>query len=75
MKGQTRVNFTIIEGNLRDALAIFVRDEIVLIEGNIEGHRGTTIFFIEGSLLECLIFEGHDCISEATSEVTLEVRV
>lgn len=50
-------------------------DEIVLIEGNIEGYRGTTIFFIEGSLLERPIFEGHDCISEATSEVTLEVCV
>ena len=44
-------------------------------EGNIEGHRGTTIFFIEGSLLKHPIFEGHDCVSEATSEVTLEVRV
>ena len=44
-------------------------------EGNIEGHRGTTIFFIEGSLLKHPIFEGHDCVSKATSEVTLEVRV
>ena len=42
------------------------------IEGNIEGLRS---FFIEGSLLKRPIFEGHDCISEATSEVTLEVRV
>ena len=32
------------------------------IEGNVEGHRGTTIFFIEGSLLKHPIFEGHDCI-------------
>ena len=29
-------------------------------EGNIEGHRGTIIFFIEGSLLKRPIFEGHD---------------
>ena len=45
------------------------------IKGNIEGHRGMTIFFIEGSLLKRPIFEGHDCVFEATSEVTLEVHV
>ena len=33
------------------------------------------IFFIEGSLLKSPIFEGHECVSEAISEVTLEVRV
>ena len=44
-------------------------------EGNIEGHRETTIFFIEGSLLKHPIFEGHDCVSEATSEVTQEVHL
>ena len=44
-------------------------------EGNIEGHRGTTILFIEGALLKCPIFEGHECVFEATGEVTLEVRV
>ena len=44
-------------------------------EGNIEGHRGTTLFFIEGSLLKRPKFEGHDYFSEATSEVTLEARV
>ena len=32
------------------------------IEGNVEGHRGTTIIFIEGSLLKRPIFEGHDCV-------------
>ena len=45
------------------------------IEGNIEGHQGTMIFFIEGSFIKHPIFEGHDCFSEATSEVTLEIRV
>ena len=54
--------------NFRKGLDLFIK-------GNIEGHRGTTIFFIEGCLLKRPIFEGHDCISEATSEVTLEVRV
>ena len=44
-------------------------------EGNIEGHQRTMIFFIEGSLLKCPIFEGHDCVSEATSEVTVVVHV
>ena len=45
------------------------------IEGNIEGHRGTTISFNQGSLLKRHIFEGHDCVSEATSEITIEVRM
>ena len=63
---------TVIEGNLWDALAIFRKGLDHFTEGNIEGLQS---FFIEGSLLKRPIFEGHDCISEETSEVTLEVRV
>ena len=32
------------------------------IEDNIEGHRGTMIFFIEWSLLKRPSFEGHDYV-------------
>ena len=50
----------------------FVRDEIVLSKAT---SRDYDLYLSKGHLLERRIFEGHDCISEATSEVTLEVRV
>ena len=50
----------------------FVRDDIVLSEAT---SRDYALYLSKGNLLECLIFEGHDCIFEATSEVTLEVQV
>ena len=75
MKGQARDVCTVIEGNPWNFLAITCEGLDHFTEDNIEGNRGTTIFFIEGSLLKRPIFEGHDYFSEATSEVILEVHV
>ena len=45
------------------------------IEGNIEGHRGTTIFY-RGSFAKTPIFEGRDYFSDRQqSEITLRVHV
>ena len=46
----------------------FLKELDHLSKATSKDHRGTTIFFIEGSLLKRPTFEGHDCFSKATSE-------
>ena len=64
----------VIEGNLWDALEIFVGTKIVLPKATMEDHRGTTIF-LSRVFAKTPIFEGHDYFPRQQSEITLKVRM
>ena len=58
MKGRAWDVYIVIEGNLWDVLETLLGTRS-FTEGNVEGHRGTMIFY-QGSFAKMPMFEGHE---------------